>query len=349
MSKVTIEDLRTVCIDILKVYGVPHADASIIADSIEYAHVRGKHTHGIGRMPIYVRKIGEELMSPNTPLSIINEMGAVAVCDAENGFGQVAAFKAVDFGAELAQKYGVGVVGVRNSNNFGTAGFVGEYAVKKGMICILFSNSGPAIAPTGSGKAFLGTNPICFAFPGDGSNPPIIFDMACSNAARGKVRLAAKNGESIPLGWAVDEKGKDTTNPNEALRGSMIAMGGYKGYGLALCVDLLAGMMTGSAFAGDVKNLNHPTDISRYGHFLIIINPDVFMPTEEYKTKMIYFIDKLRACGEENNIYYPGEKSYINAQENKKLIDIKDNLIKELNDLAQIAGVESRVNIIDWR
>lgn len=341
MSKVSLSDLRITCEDILKAYGVSQEDVSIVADSIEYAHTRGKHTHGIGRMSIYVRKMKENLMNPVTPMSAVADMGAVAVCDAENGFGQVAAVKAVDIGIEKAKKYGAGVIGVRNSNNFGTAGFVGEYAAKQGMICILFTNSGPAIAPTGSGKAFLGTNPVCFAFPSDGENPPIIFDMACSNAARGKVRLAAKNGESIPLGWAVDEFGKETTDPNEALKGSMIAMGGYKGYGLALCVDLLAGLMTGSAFAGEVKNLNHPTEISRYGHFLIIINPESFMNSNDYKSKMNYFINKLRDCGEPGDVFYPGEKSSLKAAQAKEYIDLGDKLLDDLIDLADAAGVKS--------
>jgi L-2-hydroxycarboxylate dehydrogenase (NAD+) len=296
MSRVVVDELKSVCTEILRKYNVSEQDAHIIADSIEFAHCRGKHTHGIGRMPIYVRKIKEGLMNPHTPMIPINAMGAVAVCDAENGFGQVAALKAVDIGINLANEYGVGVVGVRNSNNFGTAGFVGEYAAERNMICLLFTNSGPAIAPTGSGQAFLGTNPICISFPSDGTNPPIIFDMACSNAARGKVRLAAKNGETIPLGWAVDENGNDTTDPNEALKGSMIAVGGYKGYGLALCVDILAGMMTGSAFAGDVKNLNHPTEISRCGHLILVLNPNSFMDKGQYDGKMQYLIEQLRAC-----------------------------------------------------
>lgn len=346
MGKVTVINIKEVCIAILKKYGVPDEDAWIIADSIEYAHVRGKHTHGIGRMPIYVRKMKENLMNPQTPMSIEKAVGAVVVCDAQNGFGQVAAIRGADIAMEAAQNYGVGVVGITNSNNFGTAGFIGEYITEKNMICLMFTNSGPAIAPTGGKKSFLGTNPICFAFPSDGENAPIIFDMACSNAARGKVRLAAQNGESIPLGWAVDENGKDTTDPNKALEGSMIALGGYKGYGLALCVDLLAGMMTGSGFAGDVKNLNHPTDISRYGHFMIVIDPKSFMEISEYRNKLNYFIKRLRACGDEGEVFYPGEKSYYHAQKNGFIVDIKDNLINDLNDLALASGVEERVKVL---
>ena len=137
MGKVTVINIKEVCIAILKKYGVPDEDAWIIADSIEYAHVRGKHTHGIGRMPIYVRKMKENLMNPQTPMSIEKAVGAVVVCDAQNGFGQVAAIRGADIAMEAAQNYGVGVVGITNSNNFGTAGFIGEYITEKNMICLM--------------------------------------------------------------------------------------------------------------------------------------------------------------------------------------------------------------------
>lgn len=345
MSRVNVIELKQTCFDILTKFGITQADADIIADSIEYAHTRGKHTHGIGRMPIYVRKMKAGLLNPNTPMTVINEFGAVSVLDAENGFGQVAAIRGADVAIEKAKQFGVGLVGIRNSNNFGTAGFIGEYVVRSGMACIVFSNSAPAIAPTGGSKPFLGTNPICMALPTFGNNAPIIFDMACSNAARGKVRLAAKNGEPIPLGWAVDENGNETTDPVKALAGSMIAMGGHKGFGLAMCVDLFAGMMTGSAFAGDVKNLNHPTEISRYGHMIIAVNPQCFMNADEYDQKISYFIDKERACGAEGRIFYPGEKSFQQANECRDFVEIKENLICELISLAEENGVIASIQI----
>ena len=230
---VKVEDLWSRSVAILCSVGVPEGDAGMVADSIVYAHTRGKHTHGIGRMPIYIRKIREGLLNPLTPMTLVRDNPALAVYDAENGFGQVAALRAMDTAISRAKLYGIGAAGVRNSNNFGTAGFIGEHAAFQGMIGFVIANSGPAIAPTGGRKAVLGTNPICAAFPGNDTIPPVIFDMACSNAARGKIRLAAKNGEKIPFGWAVDENGRETNDPNEALKGTMMPIGGYKGFGLA--------------------------------------------------------------------------------------------------------------------
>ena len=318
--RIKVEDLWTSSVMILKSVGVPEGDAGMVADSIVYAHTRGKHTHGIGRMPIYVRKIREGLLNPLTPMTIVRDNPALALYDAENGFGQVAALRAMDTAVSRAKLYGIGAAGVRNSNNFGTAGFIGEHAASQGMIGFVIANSGPAIAPAGGNKAILGTNPV-------------IFDMACSNAARGKIRLAAKNGEKIPFGWAVDENGRETDDPNEALKGTMMPIGGYKGFGLALVVDLLAGMMTGSAFGGNVKNLNHPTDISRYGHFVVAMDPRAFMTEEEYGAKLAEMAANVKACGDPGTVFLPGEKSYALAQNNRETVEIGDKLVAEFNEL----------------
>lgn len=339
MSLVKVDALRNLCILILEKVGVSSEDAGIIADSIVYAHTRGKHTHGTSRMPIYIRKINENLMNVNTPMSPVKESGVVSVLDADNGFGQVAAIKAMDLSLEKAKKFGMGLVGVKDSNNFGTAGFIGEHAIKAGMIGIVLANSGPAMAPTGGHQAILGTNPVCIAFPGAKGQSPIIFDMACSTAARGKIRLAAKNGDKIPFGWAVDAEGNETDDPLEALKGTMLPIGGYKGFGIALCVDILAGLMTGSAFGGEVKNLNHPTEISRYGHLIMAINPEFFLSMEEYEEKIITLTANIKASGPEDAIYLPGEQSWENGMKNKLDVNIKQNLIDELNDLAHSLGV----------
>lgn len=333
MPKIRVDDLRNRSITILKALNVPDDDAGIVADSIVYAHTRGKHTHGAGRITIYARKIKEGLMNSQTPMTLITDMAAVAIYDAENGFGQVAAIRGMDAAIHKAFKYGVGVVGIRNSNNFGTAGFIGEYASNQGLISVVLANSGPAIAPIGGKKAIFGTNPICISFPPEGQHPPIIFDMACSNAARGKIRIAAKDGEKIPYGWAMDKDGNDTNDPNEALKGTMMPMGGYKGFGLAMCVDIIAGMLTGSAYGGNAKNLNHPTDISRYGHFLIAINPDFFLSKEQYDRRLSEVIHNIKSCGEADNVYFPGEKSYQEACVNRVEVEINEKIIKDMDKL----------------
>lgn len=334
MAILSVEKIYTVSKAILMKKNVPEQQAGIIADTIVDAHRKEKHTHGLGRLAIYIRKIDSGQMDADTKLTVERDNPAVTVLDAHNGFGQVAAFQGMNLCIDKASKYGVGIVGVRNSNSFGAAGYYGELAAQRDMIGIVMGNSSQALAPEGGRKAILGTNPICFSFPGTEKYPHIILDMACSVAARGKVRLAAKNGEKIPLDWAKDMNGKPTDNPEEALKGSMNSIGGYKGFGLAITVDILAGLLTGSAFAEEVKALNTPVGYSRYGHFLCAINPEFFIQTEEYKQRIEHLIESIKSCGDPGNIFMPGERGYRNSLKNKYTVQIGDTIINGVNDLA---------------
>lgn len=343
MSKVEIKAIARLSQDVLEKCGMPTEDAITVADTIVYAHRIGKHTHGINRLPIYVRKIEENLMEAETQIDMMKDAPAMSTIDVHHGFGQVAASKGMNLCIEKAGKLGVGVVGICNSNNFGTAGYFGQMAAEKNMVGIVMGNSAPAVAPTGGKTPVLGTNPICFAFPNCEGEPPIILDMAVTTAARGKIRLAAKNGEKIPLGWAMDQDGNPTEDPNDALKGSLNPIGGYKGFGLSLVVDIMAGLLTGSAFGGDVNPLNHPDALSRYGHMLMALNIEFFMPKEEYFAKMKVLIENLRKSGDVGEVSLPGERSYQNAQKSNKYVELHTNQINDANSLAQKLGVKSRI------
>ena len=343
MALVDVEKIFDIAKEILLLCEVPEDEAGIVADTILDAHKKGKHTHGLGRLPIYYRKINEGLMSPKTAMKQVSDRAAVAVYDARNGFGQVAAFKGMLICMEKAAAYGVGVVAVKDSNSFGVAGYFGEMAAEKGMIGIVMGNASPALATPGGNKAILGTNPICFSFPGTNNCPPIIFDMACSVAARGKIRIAAKTGEQIPLDWAVDAEGNPTNNPTKALEGMINAVGGHKGFGLALVVDILAGVLSDSAFGGEVKALNAPEGISRYGHFLMAIDPGTFLDKKEYSEKMDCLVGNVKACGEQGSVFLPGERSCLKKLRSAKGIDLPDGIINETNDLAFAAGAAMRL------
>lgn len=345
-SRISVVNLRNVCQLLFENLGTSKEDSHILTNSIIFAHTREKHTHGISRIPIYIRKINEGLLNPCTPITVTKDKGVVSLLDANNGFGQVVAIKAIDIAISKARTFGIGIVGVKNSNNFGTAGFIGQHAIDNGMIGIIFSNSGPAIAPSGGSKPLFGTNPICIAYPGLKDSSPIILDMSCSVAARGKIRLAAKNKENIPKGWALDNNGNETTDPLEALKGTMIPIGDFKGSGLALIVDLFAGMLTGSAFAGDAKNLNHPSDPSRNGHFIMVIDPEFFLSKEDYEEKIKYLIEKIKLTSNVKEVYLPGEKSYLNSKKNHNFINMKDNLIDELNQVLAELNISDRLEKI---
>ena len=328
--KIQIDKVVKATTDILMAAGVPEEHAKIVADTVRYAHSRGKHTHGIGRVPIYVRKIEDGLMDAETPIETLNDFAAILRIDAHNGFGQVATYYAMEEAAKRAETYGISYVSIKDSNNFGTAGYFAKMAADKNMIGIVMGNSAPAIAPSGGREAMFGTNPISIAFPLIDSSNPFIFDMATSVAARGKIRLAAKNGESIPIGWALDKDGNPTTNPNAAIEGTMIPIGEYKGVGISMVIDVLAGLLSGSAFAGDVKALNEKKDFSRYGHGICVIDFSKFMSVEDYEERISYFVNRVK----QYDGIMPGEKSYEYEIQSGGETNIPDKQIEDLRILA---------------
>lgn len=343
MPNISINCIANVSNKALQKIGVPKTDAEIITESILYANIRGIHTHGIGRLPLYVNKVRLGYMNPDTPLEYIADCCGVALVDAHNGFGQVAAYRAMEMCIKKSSQYGVGVVGVRNSNSFGTAAFFGEMAAKAGMLGIIFANSSPACAPTGGYKPLLGTNPICFAVPGSESNYPVILDMATTVAARGKIRLAAKNNEKIPFGWALDSDGKPTDDPNEALKGTLLPIGDYKGYGISLFVDILAGMITGSLFAGEVKPLSDQSGPSGNGHMFLTVNLACFLSKAEYEDRLNRLVTNIKNCGEPENIYLPGEKSYKAALNNDGWVNLPQVQVNEINKVLADLNIDLRL------
>ena len=305
MVDVSVAKLELFAKETLSVFGVSASDADIIWDSMLYADIRGKTTHGVARLPLYWKNIQAGTIDPHAHPSLVVEKGALAVFDAHNGFGQIAACHALDFAIEKAKTYGIAAAGVRNSNNFGAAGYYGFRAAHHGVACLIMANASPALISPGAAAPVLGTNPLCFSAPGLKECPPIVFDMAASVAARSKIRLAAKNGESIPEGWAVNDNGKPTTNPDEALAGALLPAGGAKGYGLALMVDVLSGLLTGSAFAGQVKPLSDTQEPSRNGHMLIVFDIAAFCSEEEYCQRYQTLVDALKESGDE--VRLPGQ------------------------------------------
>jgi L-2-hydroxycarboxylate dehydrogenase (NAD+) len=332
MPEIRIDQLKQITLDVLQRVGVSLSDAQIVSDTIVFAHQTGKGTHGISRLPIYIKKIKNGSLNPASKITIIKDKPVVKIWDANNGFGQVVAYRAMNAASEMANQFGVGIVGVRNSNNFGTIAYFLDLAARKDMISLIMSNSAPAIAPWGGSKALFGTNPMGFGFPNHPEQAPIIFDMATAFAARGKIRLAAKNGEKIPFGWALDANGNPTDNPEEALKGSLLPIGEHKGAGLAMIVDIFAGLIPGSAFAGNVLNLNTNGEFSRNGHFIMAINPDFFLEKEEYQERIRFLIERMKSENGDR-ISFPGERAQIKTLENATSVAIGEKPIQEINNL----------------
>lgn len=345
MGKVLIESLSVCTKELLSSWGVPFAQADMITDTIVYAHQHEKHTHGITRLPIYKKKIDQGWLTANTRPTVVTDFAAISVLDCNNGFGQIVASEAMNLAVDKAEQYGIGAIFVANSNNFGVAGYFGEIAAKRGMVGIVLTASAPAIAPEGGHRSIFGTNPICVAFPSKDGN--YVLDMAISAAARGKIRLAEKNGEKIPLGWAVDKDGNPTEDPTVALAGNMLAIGGVKGFGLAMVSDLLAGLLSGSAFGGKIKPLACETDFSRHGHLVVAININKLMSQEEYIRKMQEFVENIKACGDTGAISIPGERSRKKAVANFESVELKQKQIDDFNLLLKENGIDNSLTVIE--
>lgn len=311
--------------------GVPGDQASLISDTILYAHQTGKGTHGANRLMIYINKIRSGHMSAVTELKCLSDKGVVSCFDAAHGFGQVAAADAIKSAVSKAAVYGAGISAVRNSNNFGTLAYFANMAAEQNKIAVIFSNAAPAISPWGGTKPLFGTNPVAFGFPAPQNMPPIILDMAVAAAARGKIRQAARNGDTIPFDWALDAEGKPTNDPAMALLGSLIPIGGHKGAGLAMIVDLFAGLLTGSAYAGAVKPLNTLDSPSENGHFFLVIDPGFFMDSETYFKKVMVLIEVLKSGRYGENLVYPGERAGMKRMSDTGMVDIADNVWSEIS------------------
>lgn len=339
MPDIAIPALELFCRDVLVGAGVPEADAAIVVASITYAHSTGKGTHGAGRLPIYVERLKQGLMQAETPLTELSSAPAMALLDAEDGFGQVAAIRGMDRAVALARETGIGLVGIRHSHNFGTGAFVAAHGVAQGMVTQVFANAGPAIAPTGGSKAVFGTNPMAWGFPMPQGYPPVVLDMATSQAARGKIRLAATNGEEIPLGWAIDADGLPTQDPVAALAGSMLPLGGAKGYGLSVVVDVMAGLMTRSASGGRAKNLNNPDGPSKCGHLLLAIDIERLLPRSEYDARMAELVAATKAAGPEGAVFLPGERGGTYMAGRGDSVPISEAVLAKLDAVAIQTGV----------
>jgi len=343
---ISIKNLQQVVMETLLKSGVSIDDAAIIYDTILFANRRGVATHGVGRLPLYIHKIAAGHYNPKNEIEILADNAAYALIDAHNGFGQVVAYKATKMAIEKAKKYGVAIVGVRNSNNFGTAGYFGDMAAREGCAAMVYANAAPAIAPTGGYKTIFGTNPLCYAFPGIDDCEPILLDMATTIVARGKIRLAAKNGEKIPMDWAVGPDGQPTDDPNVALMGSLLPIGGYKGYGLSMFVDIFAGLLTGSHYAGEVKNLSKMDEDSGNGHLFIAIDLDKFMTPDEKRKRIHHFYKAVKSCGEEGKVFMPGEIEYIKMKNAVETVQISSKQFEDVNAIAKEVGVSSRLKEI---
>lgn len=301
---------------ILMALGVPEGDATLVADSLVLADLWGHQSHGLLRLPWYARRLQSGAMKAQTEPVFVTDAGAVAVLDGRDGIGQVIATRATHEAIARAGEHGIGAVAVRRSNHFGTAMFYSLMGPPAGCIVLVATNASPAMAPWGGREKRVGTNPWSIAAPVAG-RAPLVLDIANTAVARGKIHLARQRGEPIPRDWALDADGVPTTDAERALAGIVAPMAGHKGYGIAVMIDMLAGVLTGSAFGASVHGPYEPDAWSGAGHLIIALDIARFMPVAEFEDRAAQLVDELksapRAAGVDE-IFYPGEIEARNAE-----------------------------------
>ena len=213
---VPVETLRRIEIEIFEKQGFSHERASIIADSLLDADLRGVSSHGAIRSPVYVARIQQKVVFPDRPVEVVEDREAVAVLDGHDTFGQVCGTYAMQMAMNKAERYGVGCVGVRNSHHYGAVAYYTQMATRRNMIGFSTTNATPLMPPPGGAAKMVGNNPLSIAVPA-GVYPPVVLDMSCSEVAHGKIQIAAKKNIEIPLGWATDSNGNPTTDAQKAL------------------------------------------------------------------------------------------------------------------------------------
>lgn len=325
--------------------GVPAADAQIAADTLVSADLRGVDTHGVIRFSPhawYVKWLSDGSMTAKPNIRIISETPSTALLDGDRGMGMVIGHRAMKLAIEKAKQSGIGMVGVRNSRHYGMSAQYAMQALAHDMIGIAMTNAGRQVVPTFGREARFGTNPMCFAVPAD-KELPFVLDMATTTAAAGKLELAARLEKIIPVGWALDEKAEATQDPRVAQKARrLLPLGGsrdsgsHKGYGLAVLVEILCGVLTGTLTA-----LNDDQDPR--GHFFGAIRVDAFRPVTEFKRDMDRLIRELKSTPPiegQKRVYVAGEIEFETSEERaERGIPLLPSVLKGLREVSEQLGV----------
>ncbi len=320
--------------------GATAPEASAVAEVLTEADLRGHTSHGIVRVPMNVNLLRSGRAQPNARPRVVRETDAVAVMDGDRALGPYAAIAAANVAIERAKKHGVGVVALNNCGHLGLAGYYVELAARQDLIGILFAKSATHIHPYGGVERRIGTNPISIAIPSDGD--PFLLDMSTSAIANGKLQEAAREGRPLPEGAALDKYGVPTTDARAALDGALSPFGGAKGYGLALAVELLGGLLVGGG-TGDLRN---PDGSGRlWGALLVVLAPSACGDLAAFEHGVTAYLAKVKGSRKSpgfDEIFIPGERSFrTRRQQLAAGVTIEDGLWRQVAGLAAELGVNA--------
>ena len=333
--------LHKYCCDLLTASGVAPDCAQAVADVLIDADLSGISSHGVSRLSIYMQRLNAGLVSRENNIKVIKEGPSSVVIDAGNTLGAPSAKFAMEMCIKKAKETGCCFATVRGSNHFGATAYYTKMAAEQDMIGFACTNLTGKIAPFGSSQPFMGTNPISVAAPSN--DKPVVLDMTPSVVALGKLILAQKLGQSIPEGWALDPDGNPTTDPAQGRKGSLIPIGGPKGSGMAIVVDILSGILSGSGYGPHLHDLYEMDAPQGVGHFMGAIDISHFIDVDSFKSSLSTMISEIKGLKKVKGvqeILMPGELELNRKQQNtEKGIDLPDQVYQELLDLGKPYGL----------
>jgi (2R)-3-sulfolactate dehydrogenase (NADP+) len=336
MPRLSLADAQTLAAAALSAAGANANMARLTAAALVAAEAEGQGGHGLSRVPQYASFLARGRADGAAVPMVVAQRGGTALIDAGHGLAYPALDLAVAEAARRARAQGVAFIGVTNSNHAGAMGLTVAALARQGLVALAFTNSPAAMPVPGGRRPLMGTNPVAAAFPRQGADP-LVIDMALSEVARGKIMLAAKAGKKIPLGWALDADGNPTTDPQAALDGAMLAMGGTKGALLALVVELLCCALTGAAFGFEADSFfaeegNRP----RLGHALLAIDPGALGGAEGFAERLEFLLAAMQG---DPGVRLPGSRrASLAARAAAEGVEVPAPLLAQLQDLASKAG-----------
>lgn len=345
--KVSIQKVRKCLVELLEKLGISENDSKTIIECYLEADLCGVNTHGINILPAHIKKITENKYNISPKFEISKGNNCYSVYDGQNSIGPVSANFGMKLAIEKAKEFGIHTVFSYNNNTMGPLFYYNSLALDENMIGITICNSPPAMAPINGKDKKIGTNPMAISVPAN-KEKPIILDLATSSVAKSRIKQFLLEGKSIPLGWATDSNGEDTSNPKEALNGLVLPMAGYKGYGIAMMIDILSGVLSGAGYLDKVNRFYDDTNkCMNVGFTFIAINPKIIYGDDFYNAIDEYIKEIKESTPKGKNIIrLPGEDRIENRNINiniKQGIELNDEVIFKLKEYCKELNIEC-----DW-
>ena len=330
--------------ELLRATGLPEIPARIVSEALVDADRAGLPSHGAMLVPLYVERLRAGSVSLQANGRVASDRGSAVVIDAQNALGQLTSTQATELLIDRAPRHGLAAVAVRNAFHFGAAGYWAAGLARQGFVGVAMCNTRPLMPAPGGAERVVGNNPLAIALPTSGDEP-LVLDMAFSAGAMGKIRLAAAAGESIPQGWATDERGMPTTNAVEAIKGMLLPVGGAKGFGLAFMIDLLCGGLAGGAIGEAVRPLyGDPHEPYGCAQLFIAIDVAHFRDLSDFGRSVTGFANRVRDSASalpRLKMRVPGDRATLARLANADSCPLAADTARALTSLASTLGISS--------